>query len=86
MWQSVDDWIAETDSDARQGKYYKKDKDGQPTGSLVDLSTTDSPDGSPADFCFLLSRSSGITMITYRWLDKPHFMRAKRNQLGRRCR
>lgn len=54
MWQSVDDWIAETDSDARrQGKYYKKDKDGQPTGSLVDLSTTDSPDGSPADFCFL---------------------------------
>lgn len=54
QWQEVDDWIRETDSDARrQLKYYKRDKDGVATGSVIELDDTASPDGSPQTFATL---------------------------------
>lgn len=54
MWQSIDDWLAETDSDQRrQFKYYKRDSNDQPTGSVQTLSATASPDNSPQDFAAL---------------------------------
>jgi hypothetical protein len=54
LWQSVDNWIAETDSAARAAfQYYERDKDGVPTGSVQTLSATPAPDNSPQDFATL---------------------------------
>lgn len=53
-WQAVDLWIAETDSDNRAlFKYWKRDKDGNTTGTIQTLSATPDPDGSPQDFAAL---------------------------------
>lgn len=50
-WQAIDLWIDETDSENRKiFKYWKRDKDGNTTGTIQTLSAAPDPDKSQQDF------------------------------------
>ena len=53
-FQAIDLWIAETDSEQRKlFKYWKRDANGNTTGTVQTLSTTLAPDNSQQDFAAL---------------------------------
>lgn len=54
MWTSVEQWEKETDLVAKASfQFYYRNKDGEPTGTIQTLSTTNSPDNDMQDYAKL---------------------------------